>query len=477
LLALAILAVLALAAVAPAGQASEGGEAQLQRAVRAAQRAAERATVRMQREVERNARREAKRKAREPIRLAHLEDANAVVKFGCTQVTIEYRGFPDVEGSPNTVTEMLNIKNFSESLPPITFPPITYTFTGSSATAVIPIVAPLGRSMMDLRSRWRTNGAKGGFDIHSPVVCGPHPAFTIEKLQAIAGSGSPLGTETVTGKVGQTVDYQMIVTNTGNTPLTFGSFSDPRCDAKTIVGGSEAPVEPMGSVTFLCAHTLTAADHEAGSYTNVATVTGTTEQGEGAPIVHESNPVVVTPIAPSQKEVEEQEAKEKEAKEKEAKEKEGKEEPKKEDPKPPPKQEVLNTPPTSSTSTSSVTGSISSTTIKSGVLGFASATIPSLHGPQGCVRGGFTVSVKSAGVSTVVFYLDGRRLKSLSAKNAHKGLLSVRIDATKLKVGAHRVLARITMKQTSSTAKAAKATRARTFVRCASAAITPHFTG
>jgi hypothetical protein len=273
----------------------------------------------------------------------------------------------------------------------------------------------------------------------------------------------------VTGKVGQTVDYQMIVTNTGNTPLTFSGFSDPRCDAKTIVGGSEGPVEPMGTVTFLCAHTLTAADHEAGSYTNVATVTGTPEEGEGAPIVHESNPVVVTPIAPSEKEVEEKEAKEE-------KEREEKEEPKKEDPKPPPaKQEVLNTPPTSSTPTA--TGSISATALKSGVLGFASATIPSLRGPQGCVRGGFTVSVKSAGVGTVVFYLDGRRLKSLSAKNAHKGLLSVRIDATKLKVGAHRVLARITMKQTSSTAKAAKASRGRTIVRCASAAITPHFTG
>ncbi len=28
------------------------------------------------------------------------------------------------------------------------------------------------------------------------------------------------------GVVGQTVDYETLVTNTGNTPLTFGSFSD-----------------------------------------------------------------------------------------------------------------------------------------------------------------------------------------------------------------------------------------------------------
>src|SRR5207245_2683421 len=43
------------------------------------------------------------------------------------------------------------------------------------------------------------------------------PAFTIEKLQEIAGSPAGFTTATLTGKVGQTVDYEIIVKNTGNT--------------------------------------------------------------------------------------------------------------------------------------------------------------------------------------------------------------------------------------------------------------------
>lgn len=467
ILALAILAILSLAALAPVGQASESLEAQVGRATRAAQRASERETVRLQRETERTARREAKRKSRESIRLAEKEEKFAIVKIECTRITVEYRGFNDVEGSPNTVVQSVLIKNPPPPLLPIAFPPIAFSFQGSGATSTIPIVAPVGHSLIDIRVKWNTNGLKGGFDMHGNVTCGPAPAFTIEKLQSLGG---PFTTETLSGQVGQTVHYEMIVTNTGNTPLTFSEFSDPRCDPKTIAGISSNPVEPMGTLTLVCTHTLTGADREAGSLTNVATVKGTPEPGEGAPITHESNPVVVTPVAPGEKEEKEREEKEeREEREEEEREKEKPEE-KHEETKPPPtpKQEVLSSTPTSSTPT---------TTNKSGVLGFASATVPSLRGPQGCVRGSFTASVKSAGVSSVTFYLDGHMLKRLTSRNSRKGLLSVRIDGSKLKVGAHRVLAKITMKQSSPTAKAAKASRALTIVRCQSAVITPHFTG
>jgi uncharacterized repeat protein (TIGR01451 family) len=310
---------------------------------------------------------------------------------------------------------------------------------------------------VDLRSRWNTNGLKGGFDIHQSVKCEPNPKFEIQKLQSLGG---PFTTETLTGTVGQTVLYEIVVTNTGNTPLTFSGFSDTVCDPGTSAGVPAVPVEPLASFTVVCAHKITAADVTAGTLINVAKITGTPEEGEGSSVEHESNQVVVTP-----------KDSEKEQKEKEEKEKTP-EEPKGGGENPPP-----NNNPTPKSGVLGTSGASSTSTSKSGVLGFASATVPSLRGPQGCVRAGFTASVKSAGVKSVVFYLDGHRLRTMGPANSRKGLISLYIPVSKLNVGAHRVKAAITMKPVTSGGKASKASRSLTVVRCHSAVVTPRFTG
>ncbi|MGA2321668.1 MAG: hypothetical protein ABSG95_13145, partial [Solirubrobacteraceae bacterium] len=46
-------------------------------------------------------------------------------------------------------------------------------------------------------------------------------SFTIEKLQEIKGSSAGYTTSPLTGKIGQTVDYEVLVKNTGNVALTF----------------------------------------------------------------------------------------------------------------------------------------------------------------------------------------------------------------------------------------------------------------
>ena len=92
------------------------------------------------------------------------------------------------------------------------------------------------------------------------------------------------------------------------------------------------------------------------------------------------------------------------------------------------------------------------------------------------MRGEFHVSIKSAHVASVTFYLDGRKLKTLTAKNAHKGLLTIAIDPSKLKVGAHKLVAKITMTHTAST-KAKQGTRSMMVLRCRAAVLTPKFTG
>ncbi len=476
LLGLAILAILALAVLAPAGLASvsepqpEGTGAE-QRAARhqsaqaehqarrdaAAQKRAESRAHRQEHVAEKKARAEEKRSAR-ALPHGHKTDENAEVSIDCEKITVRYFGFPSVEGSPNSVIQIVEMKRGSTGLH-IVFPTKTFSFEGTEATDVIPIAAPVGLSTVDLRSRWNTNGLKGGFDIHQSLKCEPNPKFEIEKLQSLGG---PFTSEPLTGNVGQTVLYEMLITNTGNTPLTFSNFSDTVCDPGTIAGVPIVPVEPLASFTVVCAHLITAADVAKGSLVNIAKITGTPEEGEGASVEHESNQVVVTP-----------KDSEKEQKEKEEKEKEKSPEEPKGGPETPPS----NGNPTPKSGVLGTSGASSTSSSKSGVLGFASATVPSLHGPQGCVRNGFTASVRSAGVKSVVFYLDGHRLRTLGPANSRKGLISLYIPASSMKVGPHRVKATITMKPVSSGGKAAKASRSLTVVRCHSAVITPHFTG
>src|ERR1039457_1761074 len=107
--------------------------------------------------------------------------------------------------------------------------------------------------------------------------CEPEPAFTIKKLQKIAGSESEFTTSELTGAIGQTVDYEIVVKNTGEFfPETLSKFTDPHCDEGTIVGGpGEVPLAPGGSTTYSCSHLLAAA----GTYTNEATVTSLFSSG------------------------------------------------------------------------------------------------------------------------------------------------------------------------------------------------------
>ena len=114
------------------------------------------------------------------------------------------------------------------------------------------------------------------------------PSFTIEKLQEIKGSGTGFKTSPLTGEIGQTVDYEIVVKNTANVPETFSPLTDAKCDESTIAGGPGAtPVAPGESTTYTCDHVLT----KVGAYTNEATVTG--ESVSGIPLTQTSNQVLV----------------------------------------------------------------------------------------------------------------------------------------------------------------------------------------
>ncbi|HEX9481292.1 MAG TPA: hypothetical protein VF927_04255 [Solirubrobacteraceae bacterium] len=439
-LALAILAVLALAAIAPAGQASDQSRAEraAQRALVSAQRAAERESARLDKAAEKLARREAKahhqaiyeaNKKRHALHRAEaLKTTNADVTIECTQIVVAYHGFNEA-GSPNAVSTRVLFKEGAGPQPTVTFPLETFFFDGSTATQTIPIAAPLGRAAVVLKGRFNTNGVRGGFSVHAPTTCQAIPRFTIETLQSLEG---PFTSETLEGQVGQIVTYQTLVGNTGNTSLAFGAFSDPGCDS-AVEGGTGAPVLPREKVTFVCSHTLTESDRLAGAFADAAAITGTPPAGQGEAATLSSAGVLVSPIAAG---------------------------PEKGTPKPP-----------TSTGNTTTTGGKEITTVagpsgKAGVLGFSSAAVPSLLGPARCVRGIFTVGVKSPGVANVTFYLDGRRLARRTAHSSLKGTIGLRVNGAKLKPGKHRLSATITMTPSPPTAKALVAARARTVRRC-----------
>jgi hypothetical protein len=117
----------------------------------------------------------------------------------------------------------------------------------------------------------------------STVTNNAAPAIVVRKVERIGSSGS-FTHGPVTGTPGQTVDYRMMVTNTGNTTLVI-AFSDPRCDAGTlssptvISGTYDAATKTLssgGELQFTCSHVLAAGDNP---YTNTATATGTPPSG------------------------------------------------------------------------------------------------------------------------------------------------------------------------------------------------------
>jgi hypothetical protein len=440
-LALAILAILALAALAPAGQASspESSERAAQRAIQTAQRAAEREAVHLQHQAIRTAKKEAKavseaqrqadKASREAIRLANKTSEHAAVTITCTQIVVKYSGFTVNPENANAVSEKVVFRQLPAPLLSLVFAPSVFSFPGAEATTTIPIAAPLGKSSVGIRAKFNSNGVKGSFNIREPLICGPNSQFTIQTTQSLGG---PFTTEAIPGSVGQTVDYQTVATNMGNTPLSFTGFSDPGCDSMP-AGGSEAPVPPRASVTFVCTHRLTAADESTGVFANAASITATPASGEtpAVPILHTTAGVIVSPIGSGDE-----------------------------------------TPQTPTVITKTVTNEITTSSIsanaKSGVASSKTSS-PSLRGPKKCFRGTFTASVTSPGVSNVTFYVDGHRVVRRTSHSTSNGLISIRINGAKLKAGIHSLMAKITMTQTSPTAKAATASRSMKIRRCATA--------
>jgi hypothetical protein len=209
------------------------------------------------------------------------------VAFSCSSVTYTFTGFPSTKG--NAVSEFVQLDGVLVATP-------TFSFDGPTGSNAVSIIVPPGRHRMDARAHWNTNGIKGGRDRKLPggITCKPEPGFTIEKLQRLAGSPQPFTTSELTAQVGQTVDYEIVIANTGNVALTFSNFEEPWCDQGTLSGGPGGmPVPAHAGSAYVCSHTLGAPDRRVGTYPNSVSITGNSPEGGDPHTRKVSNTVIV----------------------------------------------------------------------------------------------------------------------------------------------------------------------------------------
>ena len=91
----------------------------------------------------------------------------------------------------------------------------------------------------------------------------------------------------------------------------------------------------------------------------------------------------------------------------------------------------------------------------------------------GCQGRPFTVRVKGRSISSVVFSIDGKRVKTVRAAGSNT-TFTLKVDPRKFKPGSHKVVARVSFDPASGTPARSLATR---FSRCVRAAQAPSFTG
>ena len=454
---------LAIAALASAALAAPSAEVVQQReaAQQARQNAAsQRRQAREQAAAVRRQEREATRAQhqRRPARSATSKEISEYgwVEIGCgasgTTATWHFRNFPAV--GVNTVKLTLYV--YGDAVTP---EPGEVQFTGSEYSVTTPFHYAFGKLSgyyrVDTLAQWRNSagGEHGSFDVTYHPFCEaestPHGSFEILKLQSVVGAPTGFVRSPIEAHVGDKIEYEIVVSNTGGTVITFTPLTDANCEG--LRGGEPSGMlQPKGFEKFICTHTVTQADLEAGTYLNTASVTGT-PNGE-APITSPSNTVEAKIVKPAEKQAEN----------------------------PNPNGNGGNQGSSTGTTTANDTGSSTGTTTgQQGSLAATAASVPVISGaPQGCVRGSFLVRIHAKGVRSVVIYIDGHRIKTLTARSARHGLFTLRVNTNALKVGRHRLKATITMEATAASKKRVSASRSFAFLRCASAAVVhPKFTG
>jgi uncharacterized repeat protein (TIGR01451 family) len=173
---------------------------------------------------------------------------------------------------PNSFTQTLTL---SAATPTVTFGPVpagTYTLCELNVPAGwFSAIGPVDGSGNACEDIVLAAGAT-----QSITIDNVHPGIAVDKKEKVDGSGGAFVDGPIQTHVGETIDYEMIVTNTGNEPLKV-SLTDVKCDGTPAPPSGVNPATDTlaagASWTFTCSHVIVAAD--GASYTNTVSVTGT----------------------------------------------------------------------------------------------------------------------------------------------------------------------------------------------------------
>ncbi|MBO9674606.1 MAG: tandem-95 repeat protein, partial [Sphingobacteriaceae bacterium] len=101
---------------------------------------------------------------------------------------------------------------------------------------------------------------------------------TVTLVPAPAMSLTKVATNTVS-KAGDVINYNIVVTNTGNVALTNVAVTDAGADSGSILPAGIASLLPGASVTVTAKHTVTLTEVNTGSFANQASATAQTPNG------------------------------------------------------------------------------------------------------------------------------------------------------------------------------------------------------
>ncbi len=123
-----------------------------------------------------------------------------------------------------------------------------------------------GKKPLEVKLTLKASGSGGATKAKTTVTVST-AGFTIGELQRISGEGAYASGE-LDAAAGQTVQYELVVRNTGLVTVTFGALDDTGCEHLAPGGGSR--LAPGSTETFACEHVL----GPGSEYTDDASIEG-----------------------------------------------------------------------------------------------------------------------------------------------------------------------------------------------------------
>jgi alpha-tubulin suppressor-like RCC1 family protein len=181
--------------------------------------------------------------------------------FAVTRATVGSGGSTAITASVSNAKECTVSSN-----KPVAGLPETFNCESGPVDSDVTMPANAGKKPLKIKLTLTVVGAGGKAKAKATVEV-TTADFKIEKLQRVEGEVS-YTTGALTAELGQGIQYEIVVTNTGKLPLNFSEVKDNACESVSPSGSTE--LQAGKSETFTCRHTLTAF----GGYRNEASIEG-----------------------------------------------------------------------------------------------------------------------------------------------------------------------------------------------------------